>query len=206
MRSVHSAHLSLLQLRLLGDFRIGVFLHRADIALPLNNREGTENVADITPPLLSELLVPVDRTPQASLEWCLLIPAQFTELGPVNGIAMVVEWSIVRVFDPLVKVGLVVTGNVHLLEEPATQFHVGDFIIRAYVVDMTHSALVQDSVKGVGRISSIEISARRAPVPVEDHRISTVQQRGKFGNNFCAHVNDFGRRGKFQGRCLLSGN
>jgi hypothetical protein len=91
--------------------------------------EWSEDLGDVTPPLLTEILVPLDGDRQTCLKRSLLVPAKVSKLGTVNRITSVVERTVVGVLDPLVKLFLGPVGNAEALKELRAHINVGDLVI-----------------------------------------------------------------------------
>lgn len=139
-----------------------------------NQGERAEDGRDVAPPPVTVALVPVHGDLETLLEGGLLCPAELLELGSIDGVSVVVEGAVVGVLDPLLELGRVLVVDAHLGEELVTECDVGDFVVRADVVDLTHLALVEDGVEGVGGVSGVEISACWAAISVEDHGLAAV--------------------------------
>lgn len=69
-----------------------------------NHRKRRQHMAYIPPPLLAILDIPVYCLTQPIVQVGLLGPAEFAELGGVDGVAVVVERTIVCVLNPLAEV------------------------------------------------------------------------------------------------------
>lgn len=150
-----------------------------------DDREGAEDLANVAPPLLTELLVPVDGDAQTVGEAGLLLPAELAQLGAVDSVTVVVEGTVVGVLDPLLELLGGVVGNADLLQQVAAQLQVGDLVVRADVVDLANLTLVQDGVEGIGSIASEQVATGWATVTVQDNRLTTVQQASELGDDLC---------------------
>ncbi len=153
--------------------------------LVLESWERSEDLGDITPPLLTELLVPLDGDGESLLERSLLVPAQVAELGAIDGVAAVVEWAVVSVLDPLVEFLLGGVWDLEVSKELGAEGQVGDLVVRANVVDLANGTLVENGVEGIGSITSEEITARWGTITVKDEWLTTVQQAGELWNDLC---------------------
>lgn len=148
--------------------------------LVLDLWEGRQDLGDIAPPLLTERLVPLHRDANSLLKRRLLVPAEVTQLGPVDGVAAVVEGAVVRVLDPLVQLLLCLVGDVEVGEQLGAERQVGDLVIGTDVVDLPDGALVQDGVKGVRGVAGKQVAAGGGAVAVEDDGLAAVQEAGEF--------------------------
>merc|ERR1712098_251198 len=91
--------------------------------------ERSQDLGDITPPLLAESLVPVNGDGHSVREAGLLFPAELSKLGAVDGISVIVERTINGVLDPLVELFLCRVGDVEVSEELGAQSQVGDLVV-----------------------------------------------------------------------------
>lgn len=153
-----------------------------------DDREGAEHLADVAPPLLTELLVPVDGDAQAVGETGLLLPAELAQLGAVHSVAVVVERTVVGVLDPLLELLGGVVRDADLLQQMAAQLQVGDLVVRADVVDLANLTAVHNGVESVGSIAGKKVAAGRATVTVQDNGLTTVQEAGELGDDLCGSL------------------
>lgn len=144
-----------------------------------------QGMADVPPPRLTKLPVPVHRDAQPVLDPRLLLPAQPVELCPIDGISHIVILPVVRVHDPPAALLQRVVGDTHGVQHHAAEIQVGDLIAGSHVIDLPDLALMQDRVKGVCGVAGVKISSRGTAVAMKDHGLLAVQQAGKFGNNLC---------------------
>lgn len=153
--------------------------------LVLESWEWSENLGDVTPPLLSKLLVPLDGLGKSLLERSLLVPAQVAKLGAIDGVAAIVEWAIVGVLDPLVKLLLGRVWDLEVCEKLGAEGQVGDLVVGADVVNLADVSLVENGVEGIGSITGKQVAAGWGTISVEYEWLTTVQQAGEFWNDLC---------------------
>lgn len=129
--SIDTIHLALLRraLALSGLRRVGNGLLVRHDLVAVHDGERAEHLADVAPPLLAELLVPLDRDAQPVGEAHLLVPAELTEFSAVDGVPVVVERPVVRVFDPLGKFLWRRVRDAELREESAAELQVADLVV-----------------------------------------------------------------------------
>lgn len=163
--------LALNRLRRVGDgLSVGVDLDSFD------NGEGTEDMADVTPPLLTEAAVPLDCLLQTVGKRSLLVPAELTQLGAVDGVAVVVEGPVVGILDPLAEVLGRLVWNAKLGQELAAESQVADLVVRANIVNLAHLSLVEDCVERIRSISGIQVAAGRGTITMQNNGLLAVQQ------------------------------
>lgn len=146
-----------------------------DQLLVLESWEWSENLGDVTPPLLTELLVPLNGLGESLLERSLLVPSQVTELGTIDCVAAVVEWAVVGVLDPLVELLLGGVRDLEVCEKLGAKRQVGDLVVGADVVNLTHLSLVENGVESIGSITGKQVAASWGTISVEDKWLTAVQ-------------------------------
>jgi hypothetical protein len=67
----------------------------------LHSWERSQDLGDITPPLLAKSLVPIDGNSHSVRKTGLLLPTKLSQLGSVNSISVIVERTITSVLDLL---------------------------------------------------------------------------------------------------------
>jgi len=162
-----------------------------DDLLVLDFGERCEDLGDIAPPLLAELLVPVDGSGKSRLEWSLLVPAEVAELRAVDSVAAIVEWTVVGVLNPLVKLLLGGVGDLKVSQELGAEGKVGDLVVRADIVNLANGTLVENGVKGVSGVAGEEVTAGWGAITVEDEWLATVQQAGELRDDLCRKVSNW---------------
>lgn len=88
-----------------------------------------------------------------------------------------------RVLDPFPNLLGRAVRDAHLGEQLAAERQVGDFVVRADIVDLAHLALVQDRVKGIRRVAGEKVAPGGATVAVQDHGLAAVQQTAELGDD-----------------------
>lgn len=157
----------------------------SDDLLVLDLWEGGQDLGDVTPPLLTESLVPLDSDANTLLERGLLVPTKVAELRAVDSVAAVVEGTVVGVLDPLVELLLGLVGDLKVGEELGAEGQVGDLVVGADVVDLADGTLVEDGVKGIGGVTGEQVTAGWGTVTVENDGLAAVQEAGELGDDLC---------------------
>lgn len=115
-------------------------------------------------------------------------PAEFAKLGGVDGVAVVIERTIVCVLNPLAEVVGVKSGGggkVEEGEEFGAELKVGDFVSGTDVVDLVDVTDVEDGVEGVDGVGGVEVAAGGFAGAVEDEGAVAMEEAGEFGDDFC---------------------
>lgn len=146
--------------------------------------ERSEDLGDITPPLLAESLIPVDRDGHTLREGGLLLPAKLSQLGSVYSISVVVERTINGMLDPFVKLLLCAVRDIEVCKEFRAQCQVRDLIVGTDIVDLVHLTLVENRVECVCGITSEEVSSRRSSISVQNNWLSPVEQQAELWDDF----------------------